>query len=314
LEFARQSLAATTAKSWFTASETWLQMQLAADMIKSASNLVSLAEQRWKVGVGGEQDVALARANLGTFQDTEKQAGLAHQQALRALELLLGRYPSAELATRESLPSLPDPVPVGMPLESLERRPDMIAAERRVAAAFNRIGEAKAARLPRLTLNGSVAAIDSDVLDLKPDFENPIGGFGGTLVAPIYVGGALQTQVKIRTLEQKTAIMEYAAMALRAIGDVENALAAGANLAERAQLLQQTIADQQRALELAQDSYRVGETDLRDVQQQQLNVYAARLTSLRVQSEQLSQRVSLHLALGGSFETMPPKQEQVSLK
>ncbi len=314
LEFARQSLAATTAKSWFTASETWLQMQLAADMIKSAENLVSIAEQRRQVGAGSEQDVALARANLGTFQDTEKQVDLAHQQALRALELLLGRYPSAEVATRETLPPLPGPVPVGMPLESLERRPDMVAAERRVAAAFNRIGEAKAARLPRLTLNGSVAAIDSDVLDLKKNFQNPIGGFGGTLVAPIYTGGALSTQVKIRTLEQKTAVAEYAAMALRAIGDVENALAEGENLAERRQLLEQIVSDNQRALELEQASYRVGETDLRSVQQQQLNVYAVRLTSLRVQSEQLSQRVTLHLVLGGSFETMPPQPTQVSVK
>lgn len=313
-EFARQSLAAATAKSWFTASETWLQMQLAADMIKSAENLVSLAERRRQVGAGSEQDVALARANLGNFQDTAKQAALAHQQALRALELLLGRYPSAELASRENLPPLPGPVPVGMPLESLERRPDMIAAERRVAAAFHRIGEAKAARLPRITLNGSVAYIDSDVLDLKKSFQNPVGGFGGDMVAPIYTGGALSTQVKIRTLEQKTAVAEYAAMALRAIGDVENALAAGANLAERAQLLEQTVADQQRALDLAQDSYRVGETDLRSVQQQQLNVYTARLTSLRVQSEQLSQRVNLHLVLGGSFETMPAPQTQVTAK
>lgn len=313
-EFARQSLAATTAKSWFTASETWLQMQLAADMVKSAEDLVTIAEKRRQVGAGNEQDVILARANLGNFQDTEKQVSLAHQQALRALELLLGRYPSAELVARESLPPLPGPVPVGMPLQSLERRPDLVAAERRVAAAFNQVGEAKAARLPRIILNGSIAAIDSDVVDLKPGFKNPIGGVGGDLVAPIYTGGALKTQVKIRTLEQKTAVAEYAAMALRAIGDVESALATGQNLAERAQLLDQTVADQQRGLELAQTSYRVGETDLRGVQQQQLNVYAARLTRLHVQSEQLSQRVTLHLVLGGSFETMPSQPTPVAVK
>src|SRR5258706_4599105 len=174
-EFQRQSLAATTTKSWFTASETWLQLQLAADMVKSAEELVTLAEKRRQVGAGNEQDVALARANLGSFQDTAKQVGLAHQQALRALELLLGRYPSAELAARENLPPLPGPVPVGMPLQSLERRPDLIAAERRVAAAFHRVGEAKAARLPRVILNRSVPAIESDVLALKKNSPNPLG-------------------------------------------------------------------------------------------------------------------------------------------
>ena len=95
---------------------------------------------------------------------------------------------------------------------------------------------------------------------------------------------------------------------------MENAIAAGATLAERDQLLQRTVADNQRALELAQTSYRVGKSDLRAVQQQQLNVYTARLALLRVQSEQLAARVNLHLALGGSFETTSPQQTQVTAK
>ena len=302
-EFARQSLAATTAQSWFTASETWLQLQIADEMVKSAQQLVTLSEKRQQVGVGSEQDVMLARANLGNFQDNVAQFRLAHSQSLRALELLLGRYPAAELNARQDLDTFPGPVPVGMPLEMLERRPDMVAAERRVAAAFDRVGEAKAARLPRLSLNASVADISSEVLQLKTDYQNPSSGVGARIVAPIYQGGALNTQVEIRTIEQKEAVAQYARMALRAIGDVENALAAEKTLAERAQLLQRIVADNQRALDLVQESYRVGKTDLRSVQQQQLNLFAARLTQLRVQSDQLSQRVKLYLALGGSFES-----------
>jgi len=301
-EFGRQSLAATMAKSWFTASETWLQIQIAEDMVKAAEELVTLAEKRRQVGPGSEQDVALARANLGTMQDTAKQVRFAHAQTLRALELLLGRYPAAELQARRDLPVLPGPIPAGLPLEMLERRPDMVAAERRVAAAFNRVGEAKAARLPRIILNASVAAISSDILQLKSDFENPTGGVGARLIAPIYQGGALKTQVEIRTLEQKEAVAQYARLALRALGDVENALAFGKSLAERNQLLQRNVADNQRALELAQTSYRIGKISMRDVQQQQLSVYSARLALLRLESEQLSQRANLHLALGGSFE------------
>ena len=310
-EFARQSLAATMAKSWFTASETWLQQQIAEEMIVAAAELVTLAERRWQVGIGNEQDVALARANLGTFQDTAKQVRLAHSQALRAVELLLGRYPGAELVARHDLPVLPGPVPAGLPLEMLERRPDMVAAERRVAAAFNRVGEAKAARLPRLTLNANVADIQSDILQLQSDFENPTGGAGANLLAPIYQGGALRTQVEIRTLEQREAIAQYANLALRALGDVENALAAGQNLAERDQLLQATVAFNQRALELAQMNYRVGTIDLRAVQQQQLSVHTSRLTLLRVQSEQLAQRANLYLAVGGSFQE-PPEEEEAA--
>ncbi len=84
-EFARQSIASTTAKSWFIASETLLQQQIANDMAASAQQLLTLAEKRQQVGAGNEQDVALARANLGTYQDSAKQIRLAHEQALRAL-------------------------------------------------------------------------------------------------------------------------------------------------------------------------------------------------------------------------------------
>jgi len=313
-EFGRQSLAATTAKSWFTAAETWLQLQIAEDMVKAAQELVTLAEKRLQVGPGNEQDVVLARASLGTFQDTAKQVRLAHAQTLRALELLLGRYPAAELQARRDLPALPGPIPAGLPLEMLERRPDMVAAERRVAAAFHRVGEAKAARLPRIILNANVAAIQSDILQLKDDFDNPTAGAGAKLIAPIYQGGALKTQVEIRTLEQKEAIAQYARLALRALGDVENALAGGQTLSEREQVSRQVQTDNERALALAQTSYRVGSADLRAVQQQQLNVHAARLALLRVQSEQLAQRVNLHLALGGSFSAPPPLPTQASNK
>jgi NodT family efflux transporter outer membrane factor (OMF) lipoprotein len=311
-EYARQSLAAMTAKSWFTASETWLQLQAAGGMVKAAEELVSVAERRLKVGAGSEQDVALARASLGTVKDSAEQVKLAHSQALRALELLVGRYPSAELAVRHDLAKMPGPVPAGLPLELLERRPDLVAAERRVAAAFNRVGEAKAARLPRIILNANVAAIRSDILQLKEDFTNPTGGAGAVLIAPIYQGGALQTQVSIRTLEQKGAVADYARLALRALSDVENSLATSQTLGEREQLLQRVVNDNQRALALAKDSYRTGKTDLRPVDQQQLNAYSAELALLRVQSEQLAQRANLHLVLGGSFESRPASATSVA--
>jgi len=303
-EFSRQSLAAMVARGWFGASESLIQTRIAQAMVSSSSELVALSEKRWEIGVGSEQDVALARANLATFQDAARQVDLAHEQNLRALELLLGRYPAAELAAREELTDMPGPIPTGLPLQMLERRPDMIAAEQRVAAAFNRVGEAKAARLPRIILNANVASISSDVLQLQDDFDNPTGGAGAKLIAPIYRGGELQTQVEIRTLEQKEAVADYARMALRALGDVENGLAASEALSQRKALLEQAVTDNERAVELAETSFRVGRADRRTVEQQQLSLQSARQALLRVQSEALSQRTYLHLALGGSFE--PP--------
>jgi len=300
-EFARQSIAATTAKAWFVTAQTLGEQQLADEMVKSSDSLVRLAGDRYRIGAGNDQDVVLAAANLGVARDSLVQARYAHQAALRALELLLGRYPAAELRARPNLPPLPGPVPAGLPLQMLERRPDLIAAERRVAAAFNRVGQAKAAQLPSIKLTGNVGYIDSDILQLKQDYSNPSAGVGAKLVAPIYTGGGLDAQVELVTAQQREAVAQYARLALRAIGDVEESLAIGRTLAEREELLRAVSADQQRALDLAQTAYRVGKQDLRSVEQQALSLYATRVNLLRVRGEQLNQRVALHLALGGSF-------------
>jgi len=300
-EFARQSMAAAVARGWFTATETWLQLDLADEAVQASTDLVALAENRWQVGIGSEQDILLARANQASLEDAARQVRLAHSQSLRALELLLGRYPSAELQARHELTAMPGPLPTGLPLQMLERRPDLVAAEQRVAAAFNRVGEAKAAKLPNISLNANVAAISSEILQLQEDFDSPTGGAGARLLAPIYTGGALSAQVEIRTLEQKEAVADYASKALRALGDVENGLAASETLSARQAFLERAVTDNRRALEMAQQSFKVGRIDMRAVQQQLLSLQSAQQALLRVQSEQLSQRANLHLALGGSF-------------
>lgn len=301
-EFARQSLAAATAKAWFAATQLTQRAAIAADMLNASQQLLSLAEDRERVGAGSETESAMARASARDIEDTLRQLELARDQALRGLELLVGRYPGAEIAARAQLLPMPGAIPVGMPLQMLERRPDVIAAERRVAAAFHRIGEAKAARLPKISLNLNFGAFDSEILQLKEDFENPTGGLGGRLLAPLYQGGALNAQVQIRTLEQKEAVADYARIALRALGEVENALATSASLASRVALLTQSFDEQTRALSLVQERFKVGRVDRRTVEQQRLSVQSAQTALLNVRTEELTARVNLHLALGGSFE------------
>ena len=305
--YARQSLAATVVKSWFVAIEAGMQREIALDALRSSEALQRLSEDRLRVGNGNEQLVAEARANAGTFRDTVRQLDLARANALRALELLLGRYPAAEVAVAPRLSAQPPPVPVGLPSQLLERRPDVIAAERRVAAAFDRVGEARAARLPRISLTAGGSSISSDVFVLK-DRNNPVWGFGGNLVAPLFDAGALKSQVDIRTAEQKQAVAAYASAGLRAFGEVENALSAEIALRDRLVLLDATVRDNERALELVRVQFRVGSVDQRTVEQRLISLYAARTTRLQVQGQQLAQRVNLYLALGGGFEPPPSPQ------
>ena len=300
-EYARQSIAALVARSWFLAIEAGLQAEIARGALRDNQALVRLAEDRARIGVGNEEDVFVARSSLGTYEDALRQIELSREQAIRALEILAGRYPAAALTLAATLPTAPETMPAGLPSELLERRPDVIAAERRVAAAFNRIGEAKAARLPRISLTAGVSSISSELLVLKEQ-DNPIWNFGAGLVAPIYKGGALKTQVEIRTVEQKQAIAAYAGVGLRAFGEVENALSAELAARDRERILARTLSDSQRALEIVQRQFQVGSTDLRFVTQRQLALNSTQSALIRAQSEQRVQRVNLHLALGGSFE------------
>jgi multidrug efflux system outer membrane protein len=309
-EFARQSIAAGVARAWFTAIQLTQQAKLAGDMVGSSTQLANLAADRERVGAGSDVDTAVARANLHNLEDARAQAEFARDQALRALELLLGRYPAAEIAASEDFVAIPPTPPVGVPLSMLERRPDVIAAERRVAAAFNRKGQAKAAMLPAITLNLNFGYFDSDIVQLKQDFENPSGGMGARLLAPIFQGGALRAQVRIRDLQQQEALANYAGTALRALGDVENAIAAGRTLSSRVRSLSEAFDEQSRALSLTETSLRVGRSDRRALEQQRMAAADARIALLAVRAEELSQRVNLHLALGGSFETPPPPPPQ----
>lgn len=298
LAYARQSLAAMVAKSWFLAVEAGLQRRIVSDTLASSQTLLRMAGERQRIGNGTALAVAQARAANGSYEDMLAQIEMSREQALRALELLVGRYPSSEIAVADRLAPMPGPLPVGLPSELLERRPDMVAAERRVAAAFNRVGEAKAARLPRISLTAGGSNVSSELLVIK-NVGNPVWSVGANLLAPIYQGGALQAQVEIRNAEQSQAVAEYARAGQKAFSEVENALGAESRLREREAILAQVIRDNQDALQLTKVQYRIGAVDLRTVEQSQMALYSAQATQLRVRTEQLAQRANLYLALGG---------------
>ena len=297
-EYARQSIAALVAKAWFVAAEAAVQQQTARSAVEASLQTVDLASVRARVGSGDDRDVSLAQASLQNYRDTLRQLELAREQALRAIEVLVGRYPAAALEAAGALPSLPPPVAAGVPSQLLERRPDVIAAERRVAAAFNRVGEAQAARLPRISLLAGLNWIHSSMFLLK-DASNPGAAFGLGLGWPLFDAGASEGQVEARTAEQKRAVAQYAATGMKAFSEVESALAAEAALLDREKLLEEAVGETERTVKLSQVQFKVGKIDQRAILTDQLQLYATRVQLTRVRAEALAQRVNLHLALGG---------------
>jgi outer membrane protein TolC len=256
------------------------------------------------VGKSDEFEATQAEAGVLSYSDLVLQADLARRNALRAIEILVGRYPSGSVNVALDLPPLPGAVPAGLPSQLLERRPDVRAAERRVAASFYAVSEAKAARLPRISLTAGVNTVSSELFVMK-ERDNPVWGFGGSILLPLFTGGALQAQVDARTAQQKAAVAEYARIGSRAFNEVESALSASFNLETRAEILARAVVANERSLGFARVRYDVGSGDLRGVQQQLLALHAARTTYVHVQAERLIQRVNLHLALGGGFDAGP---------
>ena len=242
----------------------------------------------------------IQRATLDTRKDAERNLAQSRAQAVRALEILLGRYPAAALGLPEQFTALPPDVPAGLPSDLLERRPDVVAAEQRVSAAFYQVEEAKTARLPRISLTAGVNAISSDLLLLK-NRDNPMWSVGGGLMAPIFSGGALQGQLDARNAEQKAAIAAYAQSALNAFGEVENALSGDIALRDRDALLSDAVNVRERLLALAAKRKQIGPGDQRDVVNAELNLLAARSDLLHIQGMARVQRVNLYLALGGGL-------------
>jgi outer membrane protein, multidrug efflux system len=310
--FARQSLAAAVARSWFMAVEGSLQERAARRMWESSLQLLDLVSVKEKVGRSNDQDVALARADAGTYHDALLRLQAANAQLRRALEVLLNRYPSAEIAVSADLPDPQSPIPAGLPSGILERRPDLIAAENQVAYAFFKKEEARVGMLPQFSLTGSFGAVDSGVFQKIADFSNPIGGLGANFLAPLFKGGALRAQTRVRNAQQREAVQLYASVALRAFLEVENALSSVRTLEERVAVLEKVVRDNETAVRLAQTRYEVGKGDLLAVLQQRLRLFSTQTALLQVRGERLIQRINLHLALGGGFEAPPPGRKDES--
>ncbi len=305
-EFARLSLKGQTAKSWYTATETTQQLKFAAEVTELYKKTLDIVSTKHEFGDADMTDVHLARADLASAEERMRQLDGAHRAAIRSLELLLGRYPSAELEVSDEFVPVPPSVPAGLPSELLERRPDLIAAERRVAQAFNLTTAAKAARLPTLSLSVAGGASNSQLTSLLGAGDT-FWNAGANFMGPIFTGGALAAQVDIRNAQQEGTLAQYGQQALVAFGEVETALTNETLLKERAAFLESVVENNQSAVTLAQDKYNAGAIELLNLLQIQARLINSKVAFISLQNSRLTERINLHLALGGDFSSAEPQ-------
>lgn len=301
VEWGRQSLVALVAKTYYLATEIELLVKLQARAVELYEQTVQILKAKQAVGQVSDLSVATEEQNLATAKATLLQMQEAQKNAARALETLLGRYPAAELQVASDLPLMPPAMPAGIPSEVLDRRPDLIAAEQQVAAAFHLVQSAKLARLPSFSFAGATGNQGSEVTQA---LRIPLHFWSVALnmLLPLFTGGALEAQVQIQNAEQEAALDLFIQKALTAFQEVETGLAnEGSLLAQRDQLAS-ALKETRRAYDLALFKYHVGETDYLPVLDQEGNVLTAEANLLEVDYALLSNRISLNLALGGSYQ------------
>lgn len=298
--YAQHSLSASIFRGYLLAIEAAKQVELTQQNILLLERILAIAEFKYKNGAVTIQDVALARSDLATAKDNLAQVEGSGRDALRALEVLIGRYPNAQIDLPNTLPILPPEPSAGVPSEILERRPDIIAAERNVAAAFKLTAQARAAKLPRLSLTGNFGGASNELSSiLNP--ANTVWQVAGNVLVPIFNSGSLQTEVEIATVEQEQALNTYAQTALEAFTEVEQNLDQGQVLLSREQALTEASNEINKAYDIARLRYAEGESELIDVLTIQQRQARADSNLIAIQRALLEQRVNLYLALGGEW-------------
>jgi multidrug efflux system outer membrane protein len=266
---------------------------------------LQLVRSRFEGGIGNELDVARAETELASTE--AEAASLAQRRAEleNALAVLAGESPTTfqlaalDDANKQWNPQ-PPAVPAGLPADLLERRPDVAAAERQLAAANARIGVAKAAFFPVLRLTGSGGYASGDI-DSLFNWDSRVWSIGPSLSLPIFAGGRNRAGYHRSQSAFEESVANYRQRILVAFGEVENSLAGIRHLSDQAAAQQRAVTSARRAAELAGERYRAGIVSYLEV----VDANRATLQTERILAQLAGQRqvaaVQLIKALGGGW-------------
>ncbi len=305
LQFAQLSIAASVSRAYFSALEARQQAWVSLQVRRSLAELRGITQAQFDAGAASRKDVALVEVSLATADARLIEVRGQIRTAERGLQVLLGRYPSAELSLRRSLPRIPRQPGAGIPSTLLERRPDLYSAERGIAAAFEGINQAQAARLPAFSLTATTQGSSTDLSNVL-NSGNIGWNIAANILVPIFRAGALKANVDQATIEQQQAVNQYASAALTAFQEVENELDQGRTLAGRHSAIERARSSADEALRLIRLSYQQGESTLQEVLQVEQEVFSTNTTYQTLHRLRLDQFANLNVALGGDWRVPVP--------
>jgi multidrug efflux system outer membrane protein len=252
-------------------------------------------------GVATDLDVAEAETVLKTTQAQIPAVALQRAQFEHALALLVGQPASTFRIPEQSLSAMPPFIPPGIPSELLERRPDISAAERRMAAANADIGVAKAAFFPTVELNG-LAGLESLNAGTLFNWSSRMWAIGPSLTLPIFEGGRLRADLRLANATYGEMIANYRESVLTAFSEVEDNLSAQNLLASQYSAQSEALLAARKELEVANNRYRDGLTTYLDVATAESTELNIEFAATQLHGQQLVAAVSLVKSLGGGWQ------------
>jgi NodT family efflux transporter outer membrane factor (OMF) lipoprotein len=292
------------AVNYFSLRQTDAQAALLHDTIAGYQRVLQITQNRYAAGIAGKTDVLQAQTQLANAQADE--VGLLRQRAQleHAIAVLIGKPPGDfTLAPAPWKVAVPE-IPVGLPSTLLQRRPDIAAAERRVAAANEQIGIARSAYFPSLSLSASSGSSASRVADLFAA-STSFWSLGLSVAQTVFNAGATGARVSEAEAAHEQAVARYRQAVLTAFQDVEDQLAATRVLAQQLELRRQAsqAADEAEAQML--NRYRAGQVVYSDVVTAQVTALNARRALVQLQADRQTTAVALIQSLGGGWHAQP---------
>jgi NodT family efflux transporter outer membrane factor (OMF) lipoprotein len=312
VENARLLYQAELAQDYFLLHGADNEIDLLRRTETSYQEFLTLTRNRFAGGVASDLDVAQAEAQLYSTQSSLIDLGVQRAQFEHAIAILTGKPPSEVTIAPALLATLPPPVPLGVPSELLERRPDIAASERRVAAANEQIGIAMAAFYPNLTLSAS-AGVATSAIQRLVSAPSRIWSVGAGLTQTLFDAGRRRAVVEGEQAAYDATVAAYRETVLDALQQVEDNLAALRILEIEAAKVEQNIASSDRALTVSTAQYRAGTTSYLTVLVAQASLLNAQRTAVNLQIRRLTASVQLVEALGGGWNASQlPSRQSVS--
>lgn len=314
-EFTRRQIAQQTARAYFSVIEQQLQLELNRNSLERQRDTFRITQARYDAGSIAKDDLAQAEATLASTEANNITQQAAVRSSVRALELILGRFPQNKITITGTLPEPPPAPPLGLPELTIRSRPDVVAAELNMISTFANNRIAQMGPWPQLnaSLGLSVSNAALNTTDSLFDFDDLAFSIGATLAQTIFDGGASFARVASSDAGKRAALERYGQTIIQSYGDIVAAIDQFDSLGARNTALEASSRSAAEALRLGELRYQEGSQSLLDLIQVRNGADSAEGALISNRRQRLDQWVTLHAALGGNPTQSQPLPSKASV-